>query len=150
MRIEIVPRDDYLAHHGIKWQRWGVRRYQNKDGSLTAEGRSHYNVGPKRKEARSSKRISREVKHPNKKSDKVVKKNYKNLSDKELKKLTERLKIENKFLEQVTKNQDYYKGKTKTERVIDGLKKIDEITRTTKNIYMSRDKLNELKNKKKS
>lgn len=29
----------YLAHHGIKGQKWGVRRYQNKDGTLTAEGK---------------------------------------------------------------------------------------------------------------
>ena len=28
-----------LYHHGIKGQRWGVRRYQNKDGSLTAAGK---------------------------------------------------------------------------------------------------------------
>lgn len=28
-----------LYHHGIKGQRWGVRRYQNKDGTLTAAGR---------------------------------------------------------------------------------------------------------------
>ena len=28
-----------LYHHGIKGQRWGVRRYQNPDGSLTDEGR---------------------------------------------------------------------------------------------------------------
>jgi len=34
----------YLAHHGIKGQKWGVRRYQNLDGSLTPEGRKHYNV----------------------------------------------------------------------------------------------------------
>ena len=30
--------DDYLAHHGIKGQKWGIRRYQNPDGSLTEEG----------------------------------------------------------------------------------------------------------------
>lgn len=29
----------YLAHHGIIGQKWGVRRYQNSDGSLTPEGR---------------------------------------------------------------------------------------------------------------
>lgn len=29
----------YLAHHGIKGQKWGVRRFQNKDGSYTDEGR---------------------------------------------------------------------------------------------------------------
>ena len=30
---------DALYHHGIKGQRWGVRRFQNKDGTLTAAGR---------------------------------------------------------------------------------------------------------------
>ena len=30
----------YLMHHGIKGPRWGVRRFQNEDGSLTAAGKS--------------------------------------------------------------------------------------------------------------
>jgi hypothetical protein len=32
----------YLAHHGIKGQRWGIRRFQNPDGSLTEAGRRRY------------------------------------------------------------------------------------------------------------
>ena len=31
-----------LQHHGIKGQKWGVRRFQNSDGSLTAKGKSRY------------------------------------------------------------------------------------------------------------
>lgn len=31
--------DDYLEHYGVLGMRWGIRRYQNKDGSLTNEGR---------------------------------------------------------------------------------------------------------------
>ena len=30
----------YLAHHGVLGQKWGVRRYQNKDGSLTSAGKA--------------------------------------------------------------------------------------------------------------
>lgn len=33
---------EFLAHHGIKGQQWGKRRFQNEDGSLTAEGKSRY------------------------------------------------------------------------------------------------------------
>lgn len=35
----------FLSHHGIIGQKWGVRRFQNKDGTLTAEGRKRYGVG---------------------------------------------------------------------------------------------------------
>ena len=30
---------DELYHHGIKGQRWGIRRYQTKDGTLTPAGK---------------------------------------------------------------------------------------------------------------
>lgn len=35
--------DNWLAHHGIPGMRWGVRRYQNADGTLTAAGKERYN-----------------------------------------------------------------------------------------------------------
>ena len=40
--LSLVHADDegaYLAHHGIKGQRWGIRRFQNPDGSLTEKGK---------------------------------------------------------------------------------------------------------------
>lgn len=33
---------DELYHHGTKGMRWGVRRYQKKDGSLTSAGKKRY------------------------------------------------------------------------------------------------------------
>ena len=38
----IYYEDNYLMHHGILGQKWGVRRYQNPDGTLTAAGKSRY------------------------------------------------------------------------------------------------------------
>lgn len=40
----VVPTGEELSHHGILGQKWGVRRFQNKDGSLTEEGKKHYGV----------------------------------------------------------------------------------------------------------
>lgn len=33
--------EDYLMHHGVLGQKWGIRRYQNADGSLTEAGKKH-------------------------------------------------------------------------------------------------------------
>ena len=40
----IDPYKNYLLHHGILGQKWGVRRFQNPDGTLTSLGRKRYGV----------------------------------------------------------------------------------------------------------
>lgn len=49
MKLRYIPStassfmsDGYLAHHGIKGQKWGVRRFRNEDGSLTKAGKERY------------------------------------------------------------------------------------------------------------
>lgn len=43
MTTWVCTRTNELRHHGIKGQKWGVRRFQNKDGSLTKAGMNRYN-----------------------------------------------------------------------------------------------------------
>lgn len=39
-----ITTDNYIEHHGILGQKWGVRRYQNADGSLTEAGKKRQKI----------------------------------------------------------------------------------------------------------
>ena len=41
-----IPSYDYLEHHGIPGQKWGVRRFQYEDGRLTPAGKERYEINP--------------------------------------------------------------------------------------------------------
>lgn len=83
--------EDYLAHHGIKGQKWGVRRFQNPDGTRTALG----------KKRERSKNVDHDevVKSTN---PKELYKNRNQLSDKELQDRLNRVRNE-QALEQMAK-----------------------------------------------
>lgn len=40
--------EEYIMHYGAKGQKWGIRRFQNEDGSLTPAGRKRYGIAERR------------------------------------------------------------------------------------------------------
>ena len=49
---------DELYHHGIKGQKWGIRRWQNEDGTLTEEGKKKYGTVENFEKAQKRKKIA--------------------------------------------------------------------------------------------
>ncbi len=85
--------DQILVHHGVLGMKWGVRRYRNKDGSLTAEGR-----------ARAQKQAEREATRAKKQDYRRASKNRRNLSDEELLERIGRLEMEKKLKDLTDEN----------------------------------------------
>lgn len=104
---KIVQEDDYIAHHGIKGQKWGFRRYQNPDGSLTEEGRRRYDI----KEAKIKAKAEKVTAKAQVKSAKLAAKTEK-LAAKNLKKATkEQAKLLKLDMKRLKKTAAYEKGK---------------------------------------
>jgi len=104
--------EDELKHWGIFGMKWGVRNYQNPDGSLTPAGRIRYGVGP----ARNTKGIS----------------DAGSLSDEELYKMTKRYQKEADYY-QARNNYIYQENQFK--RNTTPPKKEHAIPRFLKNVF---------------
>lgn len=58
----LVIYSDELCHHGVKGMKWGVRRYQNADGSLKPAGRKRYTDGGEKKQLSDEEKAARNAK----------------------------------------------------------------------------------------
>lgn len=99
--------DNYeLYHYGIMGMKWGVRRYQNPDGTLTPAG--------KRRLARREKKEARKI-HPSddyKRASDIRKKHISELTNRELQDLNQRLSLEKNY-------RDLNKKKNKGKAAVD-------------------------------
>ena len=91
--FEKASNEDIL-HYGIKGMKWGVRRYQNEDGTLTAAGKRRVRQGVKKRdkiiESQSNSKKYR-------KATKKFNKHYRKLTDSEINELINKIKRDNEF-----------------------------------------------------
>lgn len=89
---------DELYHHGILGMRWGIRRYQNKDGTLTPAGKRRADKMKEEYTALTGKRLIRKPTPKSAKSEDVKKpKKIKDMSDQEIKDMITRLDNEKRL-----------------------------------------------------
>lgn len=101
-----------IYHSGIKGMKWGVRRFQNEDGSLTDLGKERYKSG--------TSSISRNInKHRTNQAIRAA--HIENKSDEELRAETNRLRLENAYAKELSTKEGYSTKSSKTNIIFDNV-----------------------------
>lgn len=103
---ENCHKNDFLLHYGIKGQRWGLRRFQNEDRTLTAEGKERYNKAS-REERKARKKAEKQAKREAEEAAKPESSTWKSkdakfLDDAELNRRNSRLQREKQYIDMTT------------------------------------------------
>ena len=141
-------KNNVLGHSGIKGQRWGIRRYQNEDGSLTEEGKKRYgDPETYRAVAKETSSLEEATKGASsavstaasiintQRGSKAIRKDYSNLSDKELQEKINRLNLERAYGD-LSGDTKYVKtGKEKAREILQTTGAVLAIAATAVGIY---------------
>lgn len=92
-----------LVHYGVKGMKWGILRYQNPDGTLTAAGKVRDRMTRKRNLKKAEKIL--------KGSNKTVKRRLSQITDEELQKAVNRLQLERTYKNLTTPPDKHKKAK---------------------------------------
>lgn len=100
------PENDFLIHYGIRGQRWGIRRFQNEDRTLTEEGKERYSKAS-REERKAQKKAVRQARKAAKEAAKPESATWKAkdarfLDDAELNRRNSRLQRERQYIDMTT------------------------------------------------
>lgn len=129
---------DEIYHHGTKGMKWGIRRFQNKDGSLTPEGQKRRSIKQVIKEHQTAKKRkaalekARQTKAANQKAAAERKKlleagklSPKKMTDEELQARMDRINLEKQYKEAIKNDRAQSRGKRFVDKLIDS--SIDKI-----------------------
>lgn len=119
--------ENELYHHGVRGMKWGIRRYQNKDGSLT-------NAGKKRRKQSPELHDDYKKVHD--------RKSVKSMSDAELRNRLNRLQMERNY-QQLSSSQ-VSKGKAVAGKIMKVATTVATVTTTGLTIYNNADKIKKI------
>lgn len=107
---------EYFEHHGILGMKWGVRRFQNPDGSLTPAGEARYNRKQKHEEAKAAKAEAKRAKEAAKPPTKAEIRaqqleKLSKMSDQEIRDAIARKQLENQYKQLVLGPDEVSAGK---------------------------------------
>lgn len=126
---------DELYHFGVHGMKWGIRRYQNEDGTLTDEGRDHYARQASRKLNANDRKIAKAKAY--KRLHRIEASGYKSKYRKAISK--DRLEKAEKFKVRMDRaNSNYGKQNRKQKRYEKENKKlVEDLIKSNYNVKMS-------------
>lgn len=127
--------DQFLCHYGVPGMKWGIRRFQNKDGSLTQAGRKRYS------DSRLSKAAKKELERVRSSNDPAIQKKFLEEAG-SIDPTPKQNMVGSELMKDISrKSGDWYFGESKTKRNADAQKRLRSAEENVRNLEQKMEKL---------